>query len=337
MVIMSKVSIDEMDGKMDANPTLDQLQVFLTVAQTGSFSAASKQLNRAQSVVSYTIANLESQLEVRLFERNGSRQTRLTQAGEALLTDARRIVSDLNVMRSRAKTLKEGLEAEVSLAISNMVPIEAVVETLAEFGRRFPSVSMKLTSGELGMVMDLVSTSHASLGIGGALLKQDDSLAVEKIGHSFMVPVASSQHKLAQLGRELDRRDVREETQLVVTDASGITQGRDFNVLSYKTWRVGDIATKHQLIRGGLGWGGLPASLIREDLATGRLVSLRIDAYETTEYPLYAVHRLADPPGPAGAWLKKALAKRLGQCPSRKSLDDILMRPRAEDVSVAAE
>lgn len=322
---------------MDANPTLDQLQVFLTVAQTGSFSAASKQLNRAQSVVSYTISNLESQLEVSLFERNGSRQTRLTDAGNALLADARRIVSDLNVMRSRAKSLKEGLEAEVSLAISNMVPIEAVVDTLAEFGTRFPSVSMKLTSGELGMVMELVSTSRASIGIGGALLKQDDTLSIEKIGHSFMVPVAASQHRLALLGRPLERRDVREEVQLVVTDASGITQGRDFNVLSYKTWRVGDIATKHQLIRGGLGWGGLPASLIREDLATGRLTPLQIDAYETMEYPLYAVHRLADPPGPAGTWLKAALATRLSQCPNRKNLDDLLRGRRDDQSPLAAE
>lgn len=322
---------------MDANPTLDQLQVFLAVAQAGSFSAASKQLNRAQSVVSYTIANLEGQLEVSLFERNGSRQTRLTEAGKALLADARRIVSDLNVMRSRAKSLKEGLEAEVSLAISNMVPIEAVAATLAEFGTRFPSVSMKLSSGELGMVMDLVSTNRANIGIGGALLQQDDTLAIEKIGHSFMVPVAASQHRLVQLSRPLDRRDVREEVQLVVTDASGITQGRDFNVLSYKIWRVGDIATKHQLIRSGLGWGGLPASLIREDLASGRLVPLQIDAYELTEYPLYAVHRVADPPGPAGAWLKTALAERLTQCPNRKTLDELLPGPFASRPSVAAE
>ena len=322
---------------MDANPTLDQLQVFLAVAQAGSFSAASRELNRAQSVVSYTIANLESQLEVVLFDRSGSRQIRLTQPGLALLADARRIVSDLNVMRSRAKSLKEGLEAEVSLAISNMVPIEAVVDTLAEFGTRFPTVSMKLTSGELGMVMDLVSTSRATLGIGGALLKQDETLSVEKIGHSFMVPVAASQHRLARLGRPLQRPDVTEEVQLVVTDASGITKGRDFNVLSYKIWRVGDIATKHQLIRGGLGWGGLPAALIREDLATGRLVPLKIDAYETMEYPLYAVHRVADPPGPAGTWLRAALAKRLGECPNRKSLDDLLDGHSFREQSLAAE
>ena len=47
---------------MQANPTLDQLQVFLAVAETGSFSRAARHLNRAQSVISYTIANLVGQL-----------------------------------------------------------------------------------------------------------------------------------------------------------------------------------------------------------------------------------------------------------------------------------
>ncbi|MCO5734010.1 LysR family transcriptional regulator [Rhizobium sp. SSA_523] len=304
---------------MEPNPTLDQLQVFLAVAEAGSFSAAARNLNRAQSVISYTISNLEAQLEVSLFERNGTRQTHLTEAGKAMLADSRRIVSDLQIMRARAKALKQGLEAEVSLAISTMVPTQAVVETLSEFGKLFPSVALSLNSGELGMVMDMVLSGKASVGVGGMLMKQDDSLTVQKIGHSYMVPVAAYDHPLAQLGRPLTRVDVREEVQLVVTDASGITQGQTFNVLSYKIWRVSDIATKHQLIRGGLGWGGLPASLILEDLASGRLCPLKIDAYETAEYPLYAIRRIADSPGPATLWLINSLAQQLSRCPNLSS------------------
>lgn len=322
---------------MDANPTLDQLQVFLAVAETGSFTAASKRMNRAQSVISYTISNLEAQLEVSLFERNGSRQTAMTEAGKALLADSRRIISDLQVMRARAKALKQGLEAEVTLAISNMVPTDAIVETLGEFGHRYPAVTLSLNSGELGMVMDMVMSGKASVGVGGALLRAEDTLTVQKIGHSYMVPVAAADHPLAKFDRPLTRADVREEVQLVVTDASGITQGRNFNVLSYKVWRVSDIATKHQLIRGGLGWGGLPVALVREDLAGGRLRALEIDAYETSEYPLYAIHRTANPPGPATQWLIQSLAERLSHCPSRESFDEMLKGSMQRERKLAAE
>lgn len=322
---------------MDANPTLDQLQVFLAIAETGSFSAAARALNRAQSVVSYTIGNLEAQLEVPLFERNGARQPKLTDAGRAMLTDARRIVADIQVMRSRAKSIKQGLEAEVSLAISVMVPTEVVVSELKHFREEFPSVALSLSVGELGMVMDMVSSGRAGIGIGGALLKPDDTLVAERIGHSFLMPVAAPSHPLARLGRPLILSDVREETQLVVTDASGITAGRDFNVLSYKIWRVGDIGIKYELIKGGLGWGGLPAAVVREDLRSGELVRLDLDAYEQGEYPLYALRKAANPPGPAGQWLIEAFAERLSSCPNHAEYTAQIRRDQQRRFSQAAE
>jgi DNA-binding transcriptional LysR family regulator len=305
---------------VDANPTLDQLQVFLAVSDSGSFSAAARALNRAQSVVSYSIANLEAQLEVVLFDRTGTRQPRLTEAGRAMLTDARRIVGDLQVMRSRARSINQGLEAEVSLAISIMVPAEVLVVELKEFRRRFPSVAINLNVGELGMVMDMVLSGKADIGIGGAPVKQEDMLTAERIGHSFMVPVASPDHPLAQIDRPLLLADVREEIQLVVTDASGLTKGQDFNVLSYRTWRVSDIATKYQLIRGGLGWGGLPIPLVGQDILDKRLVALKLEAYQQGEYPLYAMRRSAHALGPAGKWLVEAFGKRLSTCPRHSEM-----------------
>ncbi|ARO29843.1 LysR family transcriptional regulator protein [Rhizobium sp. NXC14] len=319
------------------NPTLDQLQVFLTVAETGSFSAASRALNRAQSVISYTIANLEAQLEMPLFERSGARQPKLTEAGKAMLEDARRILGDLQVMRARVKSLREGLEAEVSVAISVMVPSRAVVDVLHEFRERFPTVSLNLNVGELGMVMDLILTGKVTIGIGGAVLKQDDSLITERIGHSFMLPVAAPNHPLAQISRPLTLGDVREEVQLVVSDASGRTKGRDFNVLSYKTWRVSDIATKHQLIKAGLGWGGLPASILHDDLRSGALVHLDLDAYEQGEYAIYSMRQLANPPGPAAAWMIEAFRTRLSFCPNQADFHAQMAELRDTVSPLAAE
>ena len=54
-------------------PTFDQLRVFLAVVETGSFAAAGRKLNRAVSVISYGIGNLEAQLGLTLFEREGTR------------------------------------------------------------------------------------------------------------------------------------------------------------------------------------------------------------------------------------------------------------------------
>jgi DNA-binding transcriptional LysR family regulator len=284
-------------------------------------------LNRAQSVVSYTIGNLESQLGVTLFDRTGTRQPRLTEEGRAMLTDARRIVGDLQVMRAKVRSMHQGLEAELSIAVSVLDPTGALLAVLRDFQRQFPSVSLRLEIGELGRLVELVMSGRATIAVGGALARQDDTLIVDRIGHNFLLPAAAADHPLALRKGPISLQDVREETQIVVSDASDLTSGRDFNVLSFKTWRVSDMATKHQLIRGGLGWGGLPASILREDLASGRIVRLDLPAYEQGSYNLYAIRRTDNPPGPAGMWLIRAFEEKLSNCPA-----DFTALPLAEAV-----
>src|SRR5262249_28525448 len=71
------------------SPTLDQLRVFLAVVDVGSFAGAARKLGRATSVVSYSIANLEAQLGVELFDRETTRKPQLTEAGSTDWSEAR--------------------------------------------------------------------------------------------------------------------------------------------------------------------------------------------------------------------------------------------------------
>lgn len=298
---------------MQPNPTLDQLHVFLTAVEKGSFSAASRALNRTQSVVSYTISNLEAQLGVELFSRSGTKRPQLTEAGKSVLEDARRLLGDLDLMRARVRALNAGLEAELSVVISGNVPSEIVVDVLRAFRSYFPAVSLNVTVGTLGIVVDAIINGKAAVGFGGAMATNDSRVVFERIGQSAMIPVAAPDHPLGMLGQPLTHADVRDETQLVVFDASGLTKGRDFNVFSLKTWRVSDNATKLLFIRGGLGWGGLPAFLVNDDLANGCLVRLQFPAFDQGENPIYAIHNLANPLGPAARWLASEFETRFSR------------------------
>ena len=60
-------------------PSIEQIRTFLAVVEEGSFAAAGRRLRRATSVVSYAIANLEEQLGVRLFQREGTRRPEAAQ------------------------------------------------------------------------------------------------------------------------------------------------------------------------------------------------------------------------------------------------------------------
>jgi DNA-binding transcriptional LysR family regulator len=103
-------------------PSLDQLKVFLTVVETGSFAAAGRQIGRATSAVSYTIANLELQLGVQLFDREQTRRPTLTEAGKAVLSDARTLSAGMDNLRAKVTRLLEGLEAELTLVVDVNLP-----------------------------------------------------------------------------------------------------------------------------------------------------------------------------------------------------------------------
>ena len=117
-------------------PTLDQLRVFLTVVEVGSFAAAARKLHRATSVISYSIANLETQLGVSLFDRHTTRKPQLTEAGRTVLAEARTITNGINGLRAKVKGLLQGLEAEVHLVVDVMLPAERVVDALSPFVKR---------------------------------------------------------------------------------------------------------------------------------------------------------------------------------------------------------
>ncbi|NQE63791.1 LysR family transcriptional regulator [Caulobacter sp. RHG1] len=284
-------------------PTLDQLTVFLTVVDAGGFAAAARRLNRANSVVSYAIANLEAQLGLVLFDRDAAKSPVLTEQGHAVLAQARLIAADVAGLRAKAKGLLQGLEAEVHLVLDVMMPTARVVDALRAFRQTFPTVTLRLHVEGLGAVTQMVLDGRATLGVAGPLdvVNGGEALETIAVGATQLIPVAAPDHPLSQGPNPPGAG--RGHTQLVLTDRSHLTQGRDFAVASAHTWRLADLGAKHLLLKEGLGWGNMPEPLVREDLANGRLVRLDMPELVEAHYALHAIHRRDTPPGPATAFL----------------------------------
>ncbi len=289
-------------------PTLDQLRVFLAIVEAGSFSAAARTLNRQQSVISYTVANLEAQLGgLKLFERRTRRPT-LTDTGRALLADARQLSLGVDAMRARARGLLAGLEPEVAIAVDVMLPTARLVQALAEFRLTFPTVTLRLYVESLGSVTQRVLDRTCRVGVSGPMIRPTDGLEQRQIGTISMVAVAAPDHPLSRVEGPVGSSAVREHVQLVLTDRSTLTRGEDFAVLSPQTWRLADLGAKHALLLAGLGWGSMPEAMVRDDLAAGRLRALDLEYRPRHRYALSAIHRTDQPPGRAARWLLDRLS-----------------------------
>ena len=298
-------------------PTLDQLRVFLTVVEEGSFAAAARKLRRATSVVSYSIANLEAQLGVSLFDRESTRKPQLTDAGRTVLSEARTISNGVSGLRAKTKGLLQGIEAEIHLVLDVILPAWRVVDALKAFRTEFPTVALRLHVEALGAVTESVLSRTASIGISGPLDVAVPELERIGIGSVELIPVSAPDHPLACAGRNAPGAG-RDHIQLVLTDRSSLTKDQDRGVIGTQTWRLGDLGSKHMLLREGIGWGYMPEPMVREDIEVRRLVRLHVPEYKDGFVRLHAIYRTDTPPGPAGSWL---IDRFVAQATEREAAD----------------
>ena len=292
--------------------TLDQLRALVTVVEAGSFSAAARKLARVQSAVSTSMANLEAQLGVSLWDRS-TRVAQLTEQGRAVVASARRVLAEVDDLRRLAGSMASGLEASVSLCVDALFPLPALIALCTGFAAAFPDVALRIDTEVMSAVSARVLAREATLGVVSprGLAPGLEQLLLATIR---MVPVVSASHPLARERGRVSTRALADAVQVVLSER-GEAQVADQAVLSPRTFRVADLHTKHELLRAGLGWGNLPEHLVRDDLAAGRLVAIRPESWSEHEHTLSlsAIHRSDSVFGPAHRWLLAQLARLCGE------------------------
>jgi DNA-binding transcriptional LysR family regulator len=293
--------------------TLDQLRTFIAAAEEGSFSAAGRKLRRAQSVVSQTLANLEGQFDVKLFDRSRRRPV-LTPQGQVLLTHARTVAGDVDRLKAHAKLLAGGLESEVSIAVDVMFPMNTLTAAVTAFHAAFPLTPLRLYAETLGAVMQAVLDGRCTVGVSGELANVPPVFSREPLLRVPLIHVTSPRHPLAKYTRPIPTSELVKHIQLVLTDRSALSAGQELGIYSPRTWRLADLGAKHAFLRAGLGWGGMPEELVRSDLSRGSLVKIILEDAPPAglAVSMRAVYRTAAPPGIAARWLIERLKKGAG-------------------------
>src|SRR5271154_5466801 len=128
--------------------TLDQLRILIAVAETGTFSGAARRLLRVQSAISQSIQSLEIALDTTIFDRS-RKPPMLTDAGRVLLDDARHIVRDVELLRSRAESLAAEVEPELTMAVDAMFPSSLLMASLKALSKAFPHLPVTVFTESL--------------------------------------------------------------------------------------------------------------------------------------------------------------------------------------------
>jgi DNA-binding transcriptional LysR family regulator len=280
--------------------SLDQWQVLATVVDAGGFAQAAARLHRSQSAISYTMAQLQEALGVRLLEIRG-RKAELTAAGEQLLRRSRPVVDQFRRLEELARAIDGGWETLLQLVVDAAYPQPRLLGILGELRASCPHTTLSLADAVLSGAeeaitegsADVVVTSRVPPGFLGDWL-----MDVE------MVAVAAPTHPLHGLARALTPDDLALHTQVVVRD-SGRLHSRDEGWLgAQQRWTVASLEASHAVCRDGLAYAWLPAHLLAGDMTAGKLRPLPLAVGGMRKMPLYVVLVKGETAGPAA---RKAL------------------------------
>ena len=181
--------------------------------------------------------------------------------------------------KARARALSGGLEPELSVVVDVMFPIGVLTDAVTAFREAFPDTPLRLYVEALGAVLQPVLDGRCAFGVMGSLPTAAPSLATKWLRAVEMTMVAAPSHPLAFYPGLIPAGVLAQHVQLVLTDRSDLSRGREFGVLASRSWRLADLGAKHAFLLGGLGWGSMPFHMVEPDLARGALVTLTLEDF----------------------------------------------------------
>ncbi|MGF1753552.1 LysR family transcriptional regulator [Vibrio makurazakiensis] len=283
--------------------TNEQLKAFLAVADQGSFRKAAKSIYKTQAAVSAAIKNLEEKYDVLLFNRDEYRPT-LTSAGEAFYHNAKLTMEHFNRLDKMGHQLTKGIEPKFTIVASIVFPLPALLAKIKPIIDNFPHTQFKVYTESLNGVVERIDAEEADLAFGPeiGLNVNHERLAVAKV---VIVNVAAPGYFPPNSKGSISLEEVDDYEQIVIRDSAQHSEKASYHITSGReAWSVNDFATKKELIIAGLGWGGIPEHLIKDELEDGRLVAVSIEGIPERSYgDLYMFRNRKHQQGPVATQL----------------------------------
>ena len=241
--------------------SLDALEVVDAIARRGSFAAAAEEIHRTTSTLSYTVKKLEQDLGVRIFDRSGHRAV-LTEHGRLLLEEGRTLIDTAAAMERRVRRLGSGWEAEVSLAVNEILPLRVLTPVIARFYSEGHPTRIRLATEVLGGAWESLAGDRADIAITDVPLGASPQFAHRNIGAVRFVFVVAPDHPLAREPQPLRAAAIRRHRVVVAADSARSSAPRSTGIATAAdVLTVSSLRAKLEAQIAGLGVGFLPLSL----------------------------------------------------------------------------
>ncbi|KDM89910.1 LysR family transcriptional regulator [Photobacterium galatheae] len=253
--------------------SFEALMVLDAIERRGSFAAASEELGRAPSSLSYQVQKLEQDLDLVIFDRSGHKAV-FTKAGRLLLERGRLLLSAADEMVSDATALAHGWELELTIAYDGLVRLDLMfplVEGLAKKSK----TRLKFREEILAGCWEALAQDRADILIAPPPSVAPPEVKIQPLGKMDIVWVAHPDHPIHQHKDPLDPVIRQQYRGIAVADTARNLPPMTHNILEEQPLlTVSSMYDKLNALRAGLGIATIPACFIQDDLAAGTLVMI---------------------------------------------------------------
>jgi DNA-binding transcriptional LysR family regulator len=274
--------------------TPEALAMMDSIARSGSFAAAAREMGKVPSALTYSVRQLEDALDVLLFDRS-SRQARLTAAGQELLVEGRRLLQEMDAVANRVRRVASGWETELAISVEDIVSQTTVFELVEAFcgvcgihgaagaagaagPGTGPATRLRLRSDVLAGTWEALVSGQVDLAIGvGGDFAQTAGIETRPLGAMGFVFCIAPHHPLARFDADaapLGDAELVHHRAVAVADSAQRFNRITVNLLpGQDVLTVASMRAKLEALLRGLGCGYLPEPWARPHLETGRLVA----------------------------------------------------------------
>jgi DNA-binding transcriptional LysR family regulator len=289
--------------------TIHQLQCFDAVVVEGSFQAAADKLHRTHPSVFTAVKNLEAQVGLALFDREGYRVT-LTAAGRSFHQRTRVFLAELGALRSHATQLAMGEEGELSVVIGDLSPLPEILGLLRRYFDACPGTRLNLHFEAISGPWERLLDGEADL-IFHHIDKSDARFEFIDLCAVQVIPVAAPGFLPFAVSDAITPEQMRDHVQCVIRDTARHSAPRSYFLIEgARQWTVSDQLTKKELILRRMGWGHMPEFLIAEELRDGRLEALTGRHFAGGRAEIVAARARTRPHGPIAQRLWSYVAEQ---------------------------
>lgn len=246
---------------MHINWTSRDLDIFLVLAETGSFRRTAAQVHLSQSAVSGVVARLEESLGARLFDRT-TRSVHLTAAGQVFVEQAQLLTAQTQEAVQRVQHITQIQTGKVSMAALPSLSATWVPRVMARYATQYPDIALQLHDSLSGPALDLVRAGTVDFALTAANpdYADLDYTPLSADGFVLLIPL---NHRLAKGRSPLTWLQVAELTHISMPLPTSVRQYANAALIEHRIafkprYEVEHIATIHAMVKAGLGVAALP-------------------------------------------------------------------------------